>query len=215
MDWTGRLRLRNLQMLLSLAQTQNISRSAAALNTTQPGLSKWLKELEADIGLPLFERHARGLRPTPYGEALIAHARRIDAHLDGAREDMAAMRSGGSGRVVIGASGASASDTVPLAVFKLTQRLPQASIKLFESTTDRLLGLLGDGDLDVIVGRASRNLPDPDIRSETLYLEPLHFVARPRHPLFSKSRIEWDDCLIIAGWSGPKGHRSGIRSTTL
>ena len=71
MDWTGRLRLRNLQMLLSLAQTQNISRSAVALNTTQPGLSKWLRELETDIGLPLFERHARGLKPTPYGEALI------------------------------------------------------------------------------------------------------------------------------------------------
>lgn len=139
MDWTGRLRLRNLQMLLSLAQTQNISRSAAALNTTQPGLSKWLRELETDIGLPLFERHARGLKPTPYGEALIAHARRIEAHLDGAREDLAAMRDGGSGRVVIGASGASASDTVPLAVFKLMQRLPQASIKLVESTTDRLL----------------------------------------------------------------------------
>ena len=78
-DWTHRLRLRNLQMLLSLAQTRNMSHSAQALHTTQPGLSKWLKELEADVGLPLFERHARGIHPTPYGEALIAHARRIEA----------------------------------------------------------------------------------------------------------------------------------------
>lgn len=52
MDWTHRLRLRNLKMLLSLAQTRNISHSAAMLNTTQPGLSKWLKDLEDDIGLP-------------------------------------------------------------------------------------------------------------------------------------------------------------------
>ena len=78
------------------------------------------------------------------------------------------MRNGGSGRVVVGASGASASDTVPLAVLKLTQRMPQASIKLVESTTDRLLGLLGDGDLDVVVGRSSRNLPVTEIRSGTL-----------------------------------------------
>ena len=70
MDWTHRLRLRNLKMLLSLAQTRNISHSAAMLNTTQPGLSKWLKDLEDDIGLPLFERHARGLRPTPHGDVL-------------------------------------------------------------------------------------------------------------------------------------------------
>ena len=72
MDWTHRLRLRNLKMLLSLDQTRNISHSAAMLNTTQPGLSKWLKDLEDDIGLPLFERHARGLRPTPHGDVLIA-----------------------------------------------------------------------------------------------------------------------------------------------
>ncbi|RAD65106.1 LysR family transcriptional regulator, partial [Burkholderia multivorans] len=71
MDWTYRLRLRHLQVLLSLASTGNLSQSAAALATTQPALSKWLKELEEDVGLPLFERHARGLRPTPYGDALI------------------------------------------------------------------------------------------------------------------------------------------------
>ena len=46
MDWTHRLRLRNLKMLLSLDQTRNISHSAAMLNTTQPGLSKWLKDLK-------------------------------------------------------------------------------------------------------------------------------------------------------------------------
>ena len=115
MDWTHRLRLRNLKILLSLDQTRNISHSAAMLNTTQPGLSKWLKDLEDDIGLPLFEQHARALRPTPHGDVLIAHARRVEAQLDRAGENMAALREGGGGRVVIGASGASASDTVPLA----------------------------------------------------------------------------------------------------
>ena len=91
MDWTYRLRLRHLQLLLSLAETGNLSQSATALNTTQPALSKWLKELEKDVGLPLFERHARGLRPTGPGEALIEHARRIEAHLDTARDDMQAL----------------------------------------------------------------------------------------------------------------------------
>ncbi len=65
MDWTQRLRLRNLQMLLSLAETGNMSQSAAMLNTTQPGLSKWLKDLEDDIGLPLFERQRAGCGPRP------------------------------------------------------------------------------------------------------------------------------------------------------
>lgn len=205
MDWTYRLRLRNLKMLLSLAQTRNISHSAAMLNTTQPGLSKWLKDLEEDIGLPLFERHARGLRPTPYGDALIAHAQRIEAQLDRASGDMAALRQGGGGRVVIGASGASASDTVPLAVMKLLERMPQARVKLVESTMDRLLTQLAQGDLDIVVGRSAPEHHDPAIRSEALYMEPVHMVARPRHPLFRRPAMEWADLLPYRWIVWPKG----------
>jgi DNA-binding transcriptional LysR family regulator len=205
MDWTHRLRLRNLKMLLSLAQTRNISHSAAMLNTTQPGLSKWLKDLEDDIGLPLFERHARGLRPTPYGEALIAHARRIDAQLDRASGDMAALRHGGGGRVVIGASGASAADTVPMAVIRLMQRVPDVRVKLVESTTDLLLAQLAQGELDIVVGRLAPEHHDPAIRSEALYLEPVHLVARPRHPLFGLPRVDWPDLLAYRWIVWPRG----------
>jgi DNA-binding transcriptional LysR family regulator len=88
------LRLGHLQVLQSLASTGNLSESAAALNTTQPALSKRQKELEEDVGSPLFERHARLLRPTSYGDALIEHTRRIEAHLDIARDDMQALRAG-------------------------------------------------------------------------------------------------------------------------
>ncbi|CAJ0896237.1 LysR family transcriptional regulator [Ralstonia flatus] len=193
MDWTQRLRLRNLQMLLSLAETGNMSQSAALLNTTQPGLSKWLKDLEEDIGLPLFERQARGLRPTPYGEALIEHARRIEAQLDVARDDLQAMREGGSGLVVVGTSGASASDTVPLAVLQLMQQLPKAQVRLVETTMDRLMGLLVRSELDIVVGRSAPELQDAQVRSESLYMEPIHFVVRPRHPLVLARDIDWDD----------------------
>src|SRR5690606_27497618 len=150
MDWTHRLRLRHVKTLLSLAQTHNISHSALMLNTTQPGLSKWLKDLEEDIGLPLFERHARGLVPTPYGDVLIEHARRLDAQLDRASGDMEALREGGSGRVVIGASGVAASDTAPLAIIRMLDRMPKARVSLVEGTIDRLTTQLMQGELDVV-----------------------------------------------------------------
>ena len=158
MDWTHRLRLRNLQMLLTLAETGNMSQSAALLNTTQPGLSKWLKDLEDDIGLPLFERQARGLRPTVYGEALIEHARRIEAQLDTARDDLDAMREGGSGLVAIGTSGASSADTVPLAVLLLLQRMPRVQARVIENTMDRLMNQLAHSEIDIVVGRSAPEL---------------------------------------------------------
>ncbi|HEY3538630.1 MAG TPA: LysR substrate-binding domain-containing protein [Trinickia sp.] len=205
MDWTYRLRLRHLQLLLSLAETGNLSQSATALNTTQPALSKWLKELEKDVGLPLFERHARGLRPTGPGEALIEHARRIGAHLDTARDDMQALREGGSGLVSIGTSGVAAADTVPLAVSRLLARMPRAQVRLVESTMNQLMPQLARGELDIVVGRSGEQYEDAQLQSETLYTELIDFVARPNHPLTQKAMLEWDDVLAYSWVVWPQG----------
>ncbi|SFD72641.1 LysR family transcriptional regulator [Paracidovorax konjaci] len=206
MDWTHRLRLRQLQMLLSLAQTGNMSQSAQQLHTAQPALSKWLKELEDDLGMALFERHARGLRPTPQGEALIAHARRIEAHLDSARDDMQALRDGGSGLVAVGTSGASASDVVPMAVLRLLEWLPRAQIRLAESTMNVLMQQLAHGELDVVVGRSAPELHDTHIHAEMLYMEPIHLVARPQHPLLRLEReLAWSDLMDYRWLVWPRG----------
>lgn len=192
-DWTHRLRLRHLQMLLSVGQTGNLSQSAEALNTTQPALSKWLKDLEEDIGLPLFERHARGLRPTPYGMALIEHARRIEGHLDSARDDMLALRDGGSGLVSIGTSGVSAADTVPMAVARLVRQMPRAQVRLVESTMNQLMPALVRGEIDVVVGRAANAQLYPGLETETLYRDPVNFVVGLQHPLAQRTAVDWND----------------------
>ncbi|MCC8395789.1 LysR family transcriptional regulator [Paraburkholderia sp. MMS20-SJTR3] len=205
MDWTHRLRLRHLQVLLSLAETGNLSQSAVALNSSQPGLSKWLKELEEDVGLPLFERHARGLRPTVYGEALIQHARRIEARLDNARDDMQALRDGGSGLVTIGTSGVAAADTVPRAVARLLQRIPRAQVRLQESTMNELLPQLARGELDIVVGRSGSPNDNPEICVETLYMEPINLVARPGHPLVGRGPLGWNDVFDYPWIVWPQG----------
>lgn len=195
-DWTDRIRLRNLRFLLSLAQTRNLSHSATVLNTTQPALSKWLRDLEADIGLTLFERHARGLTPTEHGWVLIEHARRVDAQLNRAVDDMALLREGGAGRVVVGASGAAASETAPRAILAMAQQMPQLRIDLVEGTMDRLLTQLAQGDLDIVIGRTAQKTIDHTlIQSDLLYTEPVVLVARPSHPLFGQEKIGWDDVL--------------------
>lgn len=195
MDWTHRLRLRNLQMLLSLAQTGNMSQSANLLHTTQPGLSKWLRELEEDIGVQLFERMPRGVRPTSQGAALIAHARRLEAHLDTARDEMDVLRARGAGLVTVGFAGASSVDAVPMAVLRILQQLPQAHIRLLELRTEGLAEALGAGAVDIVVGPEGMPVPEPLIRSERLYTEPLHLVVRRNHPLCGLATPSWRDVL--------------------
>ncbi|MGC3719648.1 LysR family transcriptional regulator, partial [Pseudomonas aeruginosa] len=75
---------------------------------TQPGLSKCLKELEEDVGAPLFERHARRLRPTPYGMTLFNHAQRLLTEMERARQNLEGIRSGSRSRVLLGSSPATA-----------------------------------------------------------------------------------------------------------
>ncbi|MDR1968126.1 MAG: LysR family transcriptional regulator [Burkholderiaceae bacterium] len=208
MDWTHRLRLRQLQTLLSIMQTGNLSQSAQALHTTQPALSKWLKELEADIGLPLFERHARGLRPTLYGEALLGHTRRIAGHLDSAREDMRALLDGASGRVVIGTSGVSATDVVPLAVTRLIGQLPRVQAHLVESAMDQLIPRLRQGELDVVVGRtmpASALPAGCELRAEMLYRDAVSFVVGLQHPLVRRKSVDWDSLFAYPWIVWPQG----------
>lgn len=194
MDWTHRIRLRHLKVLVSLAETRNVSRSAVLLHMTQPALSKWLKELEQDLGLTLFERHARGLRMTAYGEALLEHARRIDIELNRARDEMDSLRKGSSGYVAIGGSGAAIATTIPAAVLALLKRMPAARVDVVESTMDRLIEKLGRRELDIAVGRSQPQYLHADVQTEVLYQEPVHFVARPHHPLHKKRKnLSWDD----------------------
>ena len=205
MDWTQRIRLRHLQMLLSIAETGNLSQSAEALNTTQPALSKWLKSLEDDLRLPLFERHARGLRPTAYGQAMIEHAKRIDNHLDNARDDMRALREGGSGMVTIGTSGVSASDLVPLAVAKLVKRMPRVQVRVHEDTMNRLIPQLQHGEVDIVVGRAVMSPAMAEFKAEALYRDPVDFVAGHAHPLAQRKSLAWEELLAYPWIVWPEG----------
>ncbi|MCP1660782.1 LysR family transcriptional regulator [Neisseria perflava] len=186
-DWTRRVRLRHLEIVLALAENGNISQTAADLNMTQPGISRWLKELEDDIGLPLFERHARGLKPTAHGEVLVKHARELLNYLDLTRDDMKARKQHGSGLVRIGCSGATTTNTAPEVVAELTD----CQILLLESTMDELLAKLQNGSLDMIIGRSTHRLLPENIGHETVYIEPLHFIAGTHHPLAKEAKVSW------------------------
>lgn len=205
-DWTGRIRLRNLKFLLSLAQTRNLSHSAAALHTTQPGLSKWLKDLESDIGLTLFKRHARGLAPTAHGQVLIAHARRIEAQLDRAATDMKILSEGNGGHVALGASGIAATEAGPRAVLEMAARMPDLRVDLVEGTMDLLLDMLSQGDLDIVIGRtadASESLST--LGAEVLYTDTADLVVGCGHPLIHLSEIGWDDVQSYRWIVWPRG----------
>lgn len=61
-DWTQKVKLHHLQMLVALGEQGNLTQVAKMMNITQPALSKWLSQFEDEVGMVLFERHSKGLQ---------------------------------------------------------------------------------------------------------------------------------------------------------
>ena len=97
-----RLRTRQWVLLALLDQHRNLGRAAAAMNISQPAATKLLQQLEETFAVPLFKRVARGMTPTPYGEALVRHARWVLTDFGVVCEELEALRSGLSGSLRIG-----------------------------------------------------------------------------------------------------------------
>ena len=72
----GKLRIRHLEIVLTVAELGNLSKAATQLHSTQSGLSRAIAEIEELVGARLFERTARGTTCTPLGETMCRHARR-------------------------------------------------------------------------------------------------------------------------------------------
>ncbi len=93
-SWTQRIRLQQLRVVLAIYEQASLLKAAEALRLTQPAVSKALKEIEADLGVALFQRTNRGVQTTPYGEALVLHIRKVFSQLEQAADDVAGLKQG-------------------------------------------------------------------------------------------------------------------------
>ena len=99
----ARLKTRQLMLLTAICDEGNIHRAAEVLNMSQPAASKLLKDLEDMLGVTLFDRQPRGMRPNWYGETMIRHARIALSSLREAGQEVDALKTGLSGHVSLGA----------------------------------------------------------------------------------------------------------------
>ncbi|MCB2102476.1 MAG: LysR family transcriptional regulator [Rhodobacterales bacterium] len=94
--------LKHLRTFLHVAELGNFSRAAERLNIAQPALGRQVRQLEAELGQPLFHRHGRGVRLTEPGRRLVARAEAILRQVDQARADVAQAEGAMGGQVVLG-----------------------------------------------------------------------------------------------------------------
>jgi DNA-binding transcriptional LysR family regulator len=198
----GRLKTRHIMLLVHLDEQRSVLRAARAAHMTQPGASKLLGELEDSLGVKLFTRHARGVEPTWYGEIMTRHARVALAEMDRSQDEIAALKSGLTGQVAIGAVVNPGMNLVPKAVAALKQRRAGILVRIEIDNSDALVRRLLKGELDIVVARVTGSEGAAELTFEALAGETHRVIARAAHPLFGRRRLDVRD-LVDQAWILP------------
>jgi DNA-binding transcriptional LysR family regulator len=191
------LTLAGLRVAVEVARRGSFTAAAEALGYTQSAVSRQISATESAVGTPLFERQARGVRPTQSGEALLRHARHVIAHVEAAELEMAGLRDRIAGRLAVGAYPTAAASLVPRAIARLRKAHPALTVSLWEASSPAQIRRLRAGRIEVAVVATGDGLPDYDLtglRSEVLRPgRGLGVVVSIDHPLASRNEVHVED----------------------
>ena len=198
----SRIKLRQLLLLEALEGERSLHKAARRIAMTQPNATRLLNELEDLLGVTLFERSASGMIATPYGGAMIHHAKVLLADLDRAAQDIALMSRGSSGHVRIGTMPSTAPHILAKALGRSAENEPALRISLIEGSYDMLAERLLRGELDIVIGRTPADISMQGLRVISLVQEVYALVSKPQHPQAARPALRFED-VVDEGWILP------------
>ena len=175
---------RQLRVFLEVAQSGSMTRAAESLHLTPPAVSMQVKELESQVGLPLFDREGRQVSLSTAGEYFLVHARRLMGALKDAENSMARFRKLEQGLLTIGMV-STAKYFVPRLLARFREEHSGVDVRLRVTTNrEQLLTMMQGGEVDLcVMGRPPKEVAT---RSEAFAAHPMVFVGPPGHPLLGQ-----------------------------
>lgn len=171
------LQLTHLRTLEAVARHGSFSRAAGELRLTQPAVSMQVRQLEAQLGLPLLERVGKRAFPTRAGEVLLEHATRARAELDSALERLQELRGIVAGRVRLGTSASISTYLLPPALRRVRARYPRIELTVLTGNAPDITRAITENTLDV--GLVSLPVRDRELLVSPFHRDELVAVAPP------------------------------------
>ncbi|MDX3908057.1 MAG: LysR family transcriptional regulator [Pigmentiphaga sp.] len=190
---------RRLELLFAFTERKHISTAAAAVGVSQPAASMALYDLEASVGVPLFDRAHAGVALNESGELLLAHVKRALAQLRLAATEISALKGVIEGQVVVGALPFSRPYVLPVAIGRVLASHPRLQVRTLEAPMEALTTGLRLGDVDFLVGALPVEPVETALVAEHLVREPMAVLARSDHPLARRQALDLAD-LLEASW---------------
>lgn len=194
MQWTDRIgrrvKLRDLHILLAVAQAGSMSRAADRLAISHPVISKTIADLEHALGVRLLDRTPQGTEPTAYGRALLSCGTVVFDELRRGVQEIAFLSDPTVGELRIGSAAPYIDGLVPGVIARLADRYPQIKFHVTGTDAVTLCGMLRERKLDLVVGRVLSSIFGEDLTSEFLFDECMHVVAGLKSPWSRRRRID-------------------------
>jgi LysR family transcriptional regulator, regulator for genes of the gallate degradation pathway len=187
---------------VALSEQHHMPSVAESLGITQPAVSSAVRQMEATIGVALFERTARGMIPTRAGAVLALRLKRALVEIRHAVDDMASLRGGAQGTVIVGALPLGRTRLLPESIAGVVAKYPGLRVATMEGTFEALVASLRAGDLDFILGALRPVEYANDLLGEALADDELGIVCRSGHSWARRKHIPYKD-LTRAGWVLP------------
>jgi DNA-binding transcriptional LysR family regulator len=204
-DWEGRigrrLRLRDLHVFFAVVQSGSISKAAAQLRVKQPSISKAIRDLEAALGVQLFDRSPQGVRPTIYGDALVECGVAVFDELKQGIGKIEFLSDPTTGEVRIGCVPSMAATIVPSVIRRFARQYPRAIVHVDEAGSPAQVAGLRDRKYDFTITR-TQELPIEewdDLNAEILFYDELVVAAGVRSRWARRRRIDLAD-LVQERW---------------
>ena len=175
--------LRHLRYFVIVAELNNVSKAAQKLRVAQPALSRQIRNLEDELGVPLLERNSRGVSLTEAGKVFAVEARDVLARADEAMQTTRAVARGESGELHLGYAPSPTAELLPGALHAFANAAPGVRIVLHDSSSGEMLRGLRDGTLHVAMLVRPMENPSRDVVFEPLQTYPMCVAMGPAHPL--------------------------------
>jgi DNA-binding transcriptional LysR family regulator len=199
------MEIRQLKAFLAIAEARTFTAAAHRTNYTQAALSMQIKQLEKEVGIPLFVRMPRRVVLTEAGERLTERAHLILREHDAALAELAELAGAEHGRIRVGSASASvSSDALPVILKTLRKSHPHVEVSVTSGTSEELVKKILAGELDMAF--VSLPVQARNIETELMSEDQLVAIASPRHRLAKQSVVS---AFALAGEKLILGERGG------
>jgi DNA-binding transcriptional LysR family regulator len=185
------MELWQLEVLVAVGEEKSFSRAGQRLGRTQPAISSTIKQLEEEIGEPLFDRLGKTIRLTAPGELLTEYAKRLLRLREEAVLAVAELRGLNRGTLRLGANETTCLYLLPEVLGAFKRDYPQVQVDIHRAITRSITERVIDGTLDV--GIVTLPVKNPRLEAITIHRDEMALIVGPAHSLSSRRSVKMSD----------------------